>query len=248
MIYITTIRIGDGSWNGSAASFVLNWQDKVREFEKLSDTKNHFSDEWKLIMLQNAVHPLSELCQVKTTADQNKVAGIALTYESYFKLLYSAAISYDEQFTHKWSTRQSAFTHDMCDSDALALPSDGDFNIDTGVDTILAHMANRPMAKVRLPSTQWYELSSEARDLWQSLPEADKAITLGSTSKKSATSSSHRSQRTSAPPDLLTPARRSRVMSMRLPLMMMTQLRFLIPPRTMMTLPTHLALYYWPML
>ena len=105
MIYITTIWIGDGSWNGSAASFVLNWQDKVREFEKLSDTKNHFSDEWKLIMLQNAVCPLSELCQVKTTTDQNKVAGVALMYESYFKLLYSAAISYDEQFTHKWSTR-----------------------------------------------------------------------------------------------------------------------------------------------
>ena len=120
MIYITTIWIGDGSWNGSAASFVLNWKDKVREFENLSDTKNHFSEEWKLIMLQNAVHPLSELRQVKTTADQNKVAGVALTYESYFKLLYSAAVSYDEQFTNKRSTRRSAFTHDMFDSDDLA--------------------------------------------------------------------------------------------------------------------------------
>ena len=48
MVYITTIKIGDGSWCGSAESFVLNWQDKVREFEKLSDTNNHFSDEWKL--------------------------------------------------------------------------------------------------------------------------------------------------------------------------------------------------------
>ena len=33
MIYITTIKIGDGSWRGLAASFVLNWQDKVCEFE-----------------------------------------------------------------------------------------------------------------------------------------------------------------------------------------------------------------------
>jgi deoxyhypusine synthase len=32
MVYITTIKIGDGSWCGSAASFVLSWQDKVREF------------------------------------------------------------------------------------------------------------------------------------------------------------------------------------------------------------------------
>jgi hypothetical protein len=188
MIYITTIQIGDGSWHGSAASFVLNWQDKVHQFEKLTDTKNHFSDEWKLIILQNAVHPLSELCQVKTTTDPNKGAGVALTYESYFKLLYSAAISYDEQFTHKRSTRRSAFTHEVCDSDDLALPSGGDFNIDTGVDTILAHIANRSKLTVRLPGTQWYELSSEARDLWQSLPEADKAIILGSNNKNNPSS------------------------------------------------------------
>ena len=195
MIYITTIQIGDGSWHGSAALFILNWQDKVREFEKLSDTKNHFSEEWKLIMLQNAVHPLSELRQVKTTADQNKVAGVALTYESYFKLLYSAAVSYDEQFTNKRSTRRSAFTHDMFDSDDLALMPDGGFNIDTGVDTVLAHIANHSTSNVRLPGPQWYELSTEARDLWQSLSEADKAIILGS-NKTNPPPSSHRTQRT----------------------------------------------------
>ena len=70
MVYITTIRIGDGSWRGSAASFVLNGQDKVREFEKLSEAKNHFSDEWKLIMLQNAVHPLPMIDQVGHHARQ----------------------------------------------------------------------------------------------------------------------------------------------------------------------------------
>jgi hypothetical protein len=101
MVYITTIKIGDGSWHGSVASFILNWQDKVCKFEKLSDAKNHFSDEWKLIMLQNAVHPRAKLCQVKLTADQNKVAGVMLTYDNYFKLLYSAAVNYDESFSHK---------------------------------------------------------------------------------------------------------------------------------------------------
>jgi hypothetical protein len=195
MIYITTIWIGDGSWHGSAASFVLNWQDKVREFEKLSDTKNHFSDEWKLIMLQNAVHPLSELRQVKTTADQNKVAGIALTYESYFKLLYSAAVSYNEQFTNKRSNRRSALMHDMFDSDVSTMASDGGFNIDTGVDTVLAHIANRSTLNVRIPGTQWFELSTEARDFWQSFSEADKAIILGST-KNNSPPSSHWTQRT----------------------------------------------------
>ena len=52
-------------------------------------------------MLQNAVHLLAELHQVKLTVDQNKVAGVTLTYENYFKLLYSAAVNYDESFTCK---------------------------------------------------------------------------------------------------------------------------------------------------
>jgi hypothetical protein len=160
MVYITTIKIGDGSWRGSAASFVLNWQDKVREFEKLSDAKNHFSDEWKLIMLQNAVHPLAELRQVKLTADQNKVAGVALTYDNYFKLLYSAAVNYDESFSTR-NARRSVLVHDVMAQDTI----DPDYDIDTGIDTVFAHVAARSTLGTRLPASQWSELSSEARDL-----------------------------------------------------------------------------------
>ena len=61
MQYLTSLRIGDGTWRGMAASFVLNFQDKIREFEKIADTSDHFSDGWKIILLQNAVHPLAEL-------------------------------------------------------------------------------------------------------------------------------------------------------------------------------------------
>jgi hypothetical protein len=176
MVYITTIKIGDDSWRGLAASFVLNWQDKVREFEKLSDAKNHFSDEWKLIMLQNAVHPLAELHH-KLTADQNKVAGVTLTYDNYFnKLLYSATVNYNESFS-KRTVRQLALVHDIVATDTI----DPDYDIDTGIDTVLANMAARATPGTRLPASQWFELSSEARDLWQSLSEADWAIILGST-------------------------------------------------------------------
>jgi hypothetical protein len=38
----------DGSWCRPAASFVLNWHDNLHEFDKLSDARNHFLDEWKL--------------------------------------------------------------------------------------------------------------------------------------------------------------------------------------------------------
>jgi hypothetical protein len=51
MEYITTIRLDGGSWVESTASFILNWQDKLCKFEKLTDKLSHFSDGWKLIFL-----------------------------------------------------------------------------------------------------------------------------------------------------------------------------------------------------
>ena len=72
--------INDGSWCGPTASFVLNWHNNLHKFNKLSDARNHFLDEWKLTMLQNGVHLLSKLCQVRLMADQHKVAGVALMF------------------------------------------------------------------------------------------------------------------------------------------------------------------------
>jgi hypothetical protein len=59
--YITSAKIGDGSWNGTAENFILNWQEQIRLYERLTPSTGHFSDERKLTMLQTAVHPLQEL-------------------------------------------------------------------------------------------------------------------------------------------------------------------------------------------
>ena len=126
-------------------------------------------------MLQNAVHPLAELHQVKLTADQNKVAGVALTYDNYFKLLYSTAVNYDESFTYKSPACRSMLVHDVVPADDGDLP----YDIDTGIDTVLANVAACSSLGARIPASQWFELSSEAQDLCQSFPEADRAIILG---------------------------------------------------------------------
>ena len=122
------------------------------------------------------MHPLAELRQVKLTADQNKVAGVALTYDNYFKLLYSAAVNYDESFS-KRTAHSSALVHDVMATDTI----DPDYDIDTGIDTVLANVAACSTPGTRIPVSQWFDLSSEARELWQSLSEADRAIILGST-------------------------------------------------------------------
>ena len=53
-------------------------------------------------MLQNAVHGIEELRQVKNTADHiETTSGTAMSYDGYVSLLLSASSAYDEQFKPK---------------------------------------------------------------------------------------------------------------------------------------------------
>jgi hypothetical protein len=62
----------------------------------MAGKSDHFSNGWKIILLQNAIHPLTKQ-QVKLTADQHRVSsGMDLTFEAYFQLIvYNVAIKYD---------------------------------------------------------------------------------------------------------------------------------------------------------
>jgi hypothetical protein len=94
--YITSAKIGDGAWHGTAESFILNWQEQVCLNERLTPTSGHFSDEQKLTMIQTVVHPLQELRQVKATAALLKVhTQKDLDYGAYSSPLLSTASDFD---------------------------------------------------------------------------------------------------------------------------------------------------------
>jgi hypothetical protein len=96
--YITSAKIGDGSWHDTAENFILNWQEQIHLYERLTPTSSHFSDEQKLIILQTAIHPLQELRQVKATAALLKVhTKQDLDYDAYTSLLLSTASDYDSK-------------------------------------------------------------------------------------------------------------------------------------------------------
>jgi hypothetical protein len=98
--YITSAKIDNGSWHGTAENFILNWQEQICLCERLTPTSGHFSDEQKLTMLQTAVHPLQELRQVKATTALLKVhTKKYLDYEAYSSLLLSNASDCDIKFT-----------------------------------------------------------------------------------------------------------------------------------------------------
>jgi hypothetical protein len=67
--YITSAKLGDGTWNGTTEAFVINWQNQVRLYEKRGSSTDHFYDGQKRVLLQHAINGIDELRQVMNTAD-----------------------------------------------------------------------------------------------------------------------------------------------------------------------------------
>ena len=153
--YITTACLSSDTWRGSSQPFILHWQEQVRWYgelnpaEKLSKTQQH-------ILLQNAVHPVDELCAVKNQADQFKTqTGNALTFDEYLRLLTSAAISRDASAATKCPPPpccHSVYQHQLAYDDAIddncyevhthdldfADINESSFTMDESIDTIQA--------------------------------------------------------------------------------------------------------------
>ena len=192
--YITSTKLGDGTWNGTTEAFIINWQNQVRLYEKHVPPSDHFSDGQKRIMLQNAVNGIDELRQVKNTADHmGATTGSTLSYDEYITLLLSAASAYDDQFKVKKGKRHVLF-HDIQDDyatpdDDAAFDPDANFDIDCPVSSIQAYATNfrsKPMgrpnqSKVRMPSDKWFGLDATSKAIWDRLDDKAKSIILGYT-------------------------------------------------------------------
>ena len=191
--YITSSKLGEGTWNGTTESFILNWQNQVRLYENHVPPSDHFSDGQKRIMLQNAVHGIAELRQVKNTADQmGATSGTTLSYDEYTSLLFSAATAYDDQFKVRKAKRH-VMSHDIQNdssyiSDDIVYPDDNEtFDIDCPISSIQAYATNfRTNAnpknnsnKVRMSSDKWFSLSDQNKTIWDRLDDKAKAIILG---------------------------------------------------------------------
>ena len=95
-------------------------------------------------MLENAVHPVSELCVVKTQAAQHKTQSSKdLTYREYTQLLLSTAAHFDAQFTAMFPAAKFAskkcmvYEHDVT-HEATDMDDDVFVDIDSDLDTIQA--------------------------------------------------------------------------------------------------------------
>ena len=199
--YITTTKLHDSKWCGTAHSFILHWCDKVRTYEDLVDTPDHFTGNLKMTMLQNAVSGISELHQVKVQSSHDVAHGSPpLSFEQYKTLLLSAASTYDARrgLTRARPTRIvndtevhpslvpfSANIHDSTNPDPDASNDSAPFHdIDTDFATLELYESRRapnrrPPFQPRMPRDKWQSLTPEEQQHWDMPSPAAKATILG---------------------------------------------------------------------
>ena len=181
--YITTAKLGEGTWKGTAHGFILHWMDQVRKYHDLNPQKAQALPEClQCTMLENAVHPITELRAVKVQAEQHKAhTGATLTYEQYTTLLQSAAQQYDRQFgAPARKPVRHVLEHEIYNEaqvDGETYYNTGEFDIDSSVAILQAYATNFAKAP-QLSDSQWNQLPEHAKKIWNQLPAEAKAIIL----------------------------------------------------------------------
>lgn len=185
--WLTTTKLGTSTWNGTTHAFILFWLEQLRLYHNMISITDHLSDALQRQMLENAVHDIPDLRNVKIQADHLRAFdGRTTTFNQYLNLLKSAAISYDSNFLPRGSAstkRRTVYLHDLGNDTDV----DDVFDVDTPLDTVLAYSTihqrtSAPTASpssTRLPPPQWTCLSPDGKVLWRQLSPADKAAILG---------------------------------------------------------------------
>ncbi len=84
------------NWKGTTLSFILHYQEQIRQYDSLQPPNEQTSEHAKMIYLQNAVHANEELRAVHNTASHLALAnGMTTNYRDYEALLKLAATKYD---------------------------------------------------------------------------------------------------------------------------------------------------------
>ena len=198
--YLTTVKVGDGSWRGDLHTFVTHWSQQARLFNdtKEQNDPTRINEDQLFQYLERSVRPLAELRSVKQTADQvARANGVPLDFETYVDLLLEAASSYDiDQKSKSASSRRlrvnEAFIADHLEGygetyldHKLEVAEVEPYNVETPVTTILANAAQRssrssparaPDPASRLPNEIFSQLGQEGRRAWAQMPVEARAL------------------------------------------------------------------------
>jgi len=148
LTYITTAKLGDGTWKGKAQEFILHWENKVREYNSLVPSAERMNKNFRRTLLENAVHSIEDLRKVKAEAEQYQARnpGSSLSYDQYYNLVLSSALRYDERFVHSRTSntrRHAVHEHEIIPDAQFDSAYDDfpDFDIDSSIQDIHVYAA-----------------------------------------------------------------------------------------------------------
>jgi hypothetical protein len=173
--YLTTSKIRDGSWRGTDTVYLNHWNEQMRKLMEYSPM-TPMTDDFKLTLLKNAVQEASHLARMESAYDVTTRLGSgapgAIDYNGYMEVLLSATQNHDAKVspTTRSQTRR-ANAHSSFSSGSY---DEGQYDIDTSVDTIWVNAHNTVLAHysngTHVSDDTWSKLPQDSRNIWMSLP------------------------------------------------------------------------------
>ncbi|KAG7339420.1 hypothetical protein IV203_025403 [Nitzschia inconspicua] len=180
MAYIATITISDGKSKGTTSAFLTHWTNQVRLHERQKGSNSARGEDEKIMHLSRAIATVSELPQVKLTADMLRVSTKnPIDFQQYYRLFSAAAVQYDDSLTHEddpWDPGGSfdidiPVSHLEAEAHAYKLQRQRSQSMGSPY-----HGRNQ---RILLPKEIWHAFSDEGNIAWDTLREADRTTILG---------------------------------------------------------------------
>ena len=96
--YVTNTTLDD-NYKGTTEQFVLHFNEQFRQLQEISDPAEHFPQQIKLQLLQNAVRPIDDLRIMETLDEFKSITtgygkSSSLKYQTYYDRLINACVRY----------------------------------------------------------------------------------------------------------------------------------------------------------
>ena len=106
MSSLTSLRLSQ-NYRGTTQTFLIDWLDKMMQYEKMTPLEAHFPPTVKKAMLQNSVQEFEAFKQVKTQEQIEVARGSGpLVFSQYVNLLLNVSSAHDKKFELGHSTVQ----------------------------------------------------------------------------------------------------------------------------------------------
>ena len=177
MSSLTSLRLSQ-NYRGTTQKFIIDWLDKMMQYEKLTPLDAHFTPTVKKAMLQNAVQEFKVFKQVKTQEQMEVARGSGpLIFSQYVSLLLNVSSAYDKKFVVSQTSTQKRLVN-MYEQDQMftyEYEKDDEYSWDVPIDdeyfgSYIIQASDRTRRfRPSLPRSVWESLSKLDQQTWDQI-------------------------------------------------------------------------------